>query len=186
MAVAAGDASNTADGARVGTMRLRWRWQLGAAELMAIGTAGANTGEAGLVLVLVAADDSACTVAGDRLVAWSSLPLLLLLLLPLLPLLLHPLLSLKICTQGADCIKVEQVYLHLTHAALELVQLFTPGTPHTLMTVPSSKAVERRVPVLFSVITEIGALCTWIICEMVRDFVEKSRTSPNAAPADED
>jgi len=50
--------------------------------------------------------------------------------------------------------------------------------------VPFSEAVARRVPVLFSASAEIGALCARMICETVRDLVEKSRTSPDAAPVE--
>src|SRR6266702_3430534 len=59
------------------------------------------------------------------------------------------------------------------------------GTPHTRMTVPFSEAVVRSVPVLFNASAEIGALCARIIWETVRDFVEKSRTSPDAAAAED-
>ena len=53
------------------------------------------------------------------------------------------------------------------------------------MTVPLSEAVARSVPVLFSASAEMGALCARMICETVRDLVENSRTSPDAALADD-
>ena len=53
------------------------------------------------------------------------------------------------------------------------------------MTVPFSEAVVRRVPVLFRARAEMGALCARMICETVRDLVKKSRTSPDAALAEE-
>jgi hypothetical protein len=58
-----------------------------------------------------------------------------------------------------------------------------PGTPYTWMTVSFSEAVSRSVRVLLNASAEKGALCAQMIWETVRDLVEKSSTSPDAATA---